>query len=335
MTIAAEADSSAKPRSYARAASPLRRELGQVLPQEALKRLHRRRPVLHFAVVLRQFLLLFGTGWAAWHFSQPWIWIPAAILEGFVIFNFTVLLHEQVHDAIFVGRHRRWMRFLGLLYAIPSGISASQFHRWHMDHHENLGSAQDDPKRAHLSPKRNARWYKLLYMTPALIPIYFRAARRETAGYAPALRRRIAFERVLTIGVHLSVFGGLLWAGGIAPAARAYLVPYLLVFPVAFTLNRLGQHYRIDPSDPRKWSTRVDGNRAWHFLFLWSNFHLEHHYFQSVPFYNLPELNRILRPYFDEHGIDNHGYAEILRDWFVRNRMPHTNWDAVEHHGGV
>ena len=100
-----------KTRSYAKAASPLRRELGQVLPQDVMKRLHVRRPGLHFAIVLRQFLLLFATGWVAFRFSQPWIWIPAAILEGFIIFNFTVLLHEQVHEAIFKGRHPGWMRF--------------------------------------------------------------------------------------------------------------------------------------------------------------------------------------------------------------------------------
>ena len=318
-----------KSRSYARSASPLRRELGNVLSQDVLKRLHQRRPWLHFGVVLRQFLLLFASGWVAFHFSQPWIWIPVAILEGFIIFNFTVLLHEQVHEAIFPGRHPRLLRFLGMLYAVPSGISASQFHRWHMDHHENLGSATEDPKRAHLSPKRNARWYKLLYMTPALIPIYFSAARKENLGYSRELRRRIAGERTLTIAVHLAVFGVLFWIGGLLPVVRAYLIPYLLVFPVAFTLNRLGQHYRIDPTDPRKWSTRVDGNPFWHFLFLWSNFHLEHHYFQNVPFYNLPELNRILRPYFADHGIENHGYGEILRDWILHNRAPHTNWDLA------
>ena len=318
-----------KSRSYARSASPLRRELGNVLSQDVLKRLHQRRPWLHFGVVLRQFLLLFASGWVAFHFSQPWIWIPVAILEGFIIFNFTVLLHEQVHEAIFPGRHPRLLRFLGMLYAVPSGISASQFHRWHMDHHENLGSATEDPKRAHLSPKRNARWYKLLYMTPALIPIYFSAARKENLGYSRELRRRIAGERTLTIAVHLAVFGVLFWIGGLLPVVRAYLIPYLLVFPVAFTLNRLGQHYRIDPTDPRKWSTRVDGNPFWHFLFLWSNFHLEHHYFQNVPFYNLPELNRILRPYFADHGIENHGYGEILRDWILHYRAPHTIWDLA------
>ena len=75
---------------------------------------------------------------------------------------------------------RRRARSLALAYAIPSGISASQFTRWHLDHHAELGSSEDDPKRHYLSPKINARWYKLLYATPALFPIYFRAARKET-----------------------------------------------------------------------------------------------------------------------------------------------------------
>ena len=77
-------------------------------------------------------------------------------------------------------------RGLGLAYAITSGISASQFTRWHLDHHDNLGSYEDDPKRHWLSPKRNARWYKLLYCTPVLMPLYFRAAASEARTYPPS-----------------------------------------------------------------------------------------------------------------------------------------------------
>jgi fatty acid desaturase len=315
-----------KSRSYIGASAELRRELGQCLPQKELRHLHQKSATRHFLIVVRQFLLLFGCGIVTWRFSQPWIWIPAAILEGFTLFNFTVLLHEHVHEAIFSRRRPRAMSWLGVLYALPSGISASQFTRWHLDHHDNLGSDTEDPKRAHLSPKRNTRWTKLLYMTPALFSIYFRAARIETASYEPELRRRIAVERKLTIAFHLVAAAALGVLGGWGVLARVYLVPYLLVFPVAFTLNRLGQHYRIDPADPRHWSTRVDGNVIWHFLFLYSNFHLEHHYFPRVPFYHLAGLNRLLRPYFEEHGIASHGYAEILKDWIVHNRPPHQNW---------
>jgi hypothetical protein len=47
----------------------------------------------------------------------------------------TTLLHEVVHSAIFKKTKPVPERILGLLYAITSEISASQFTRWHLDHH--------------------------------------------------------------------------------------------------------------------------------------------------------------------------------------------------------
>ena len=71
--------------------------------------------------------------------------------------------------------------------------------------------------------------------------------------------------------------------------ARLGWCPYFLVFPVAFTLNRLGQHYDIDPTHPLKWSTVMTPSRLWDFLFVYSNYHAEHHYFPRVPVLQPPE----------------------------------------------
>jgi fatty acid desaturase len=209
---------------------------------------------------------------------------------------------------------------------VPSGISASQFTRWHLDHHAELGSDEDDPKRHHLSPKTNARWFKLLYCSPALFPIYFRAARRESATYPAALQRRIAFERKVSIAAHLTALA-LIWtlAGGFA-AARAYLIPVFFVFPIAFTLNRLGQHYDIDPTDPAKWGTLMRGHWFWDFAFLNSNYHLEHHYFAGVPFYRLPALQRALAPFYARHRMRWQSYSGLIYGWLIENRAPHTDW---------
>jgi fatty acid desaturase len=242
----------------------------------------------------------------------------------------TTLLHEVVHNSVFHKTRKGWDRALGLAYAITSGISASQFTRWHLDHHDNLGSYEDDPKRHWLSPKRNARWYKLLYCTPALMPIYFRAAASEARSYEPELRRRIQIERLFTIVVQLSVAAALWSLGGPGPMVRIWLVPYFLVFPVAFTLNRLGQHYNIDPRHPLKWSTLMKPSHFWDFLFLYSNYHLEHHYFPRVPFYNLRKVHLRLRPLYDRVGLTPRTYREIVWQWFVLNRAPHTDWESVD-----
>lgn len=319
----------AKPHYYSQHTTALRSELGRELPRDVLRGLHERSAARHLAVAARQFAILAACTWALVQVRSPWVWLPLALVQGFTVFDFTVLLHEVVHHAVFARRRPAAERVLGLLYAVPSGISATQFTRWHLDHHAELGSSEDDPKRHHLSPKINARWFKLLYATPALFPIYFRAARREALTYPADLRRRIAAERWLSIAAHLGVLGAIWWFAGGAAAVRAYIVPVFFVFPIAFALNRLGQHYDIDPSDPAKWGTLMRSHWFWNAVFLDSNLHLEHHYFPGVPFYRLPALQRALTPFFERRGFRWQSYRGLLRGWLVENRAPHTNWSPA------
>jgi fatty acid desaturase len=108
---------------------------------------------------------------------------------------------------------------------------------------------------------------------------------------------------------------------------KLYVVPVFFVFPVAFTINRLGQHYDITPGDPAAWGTIIRTNPVWDVLFLWSSYHMEHHYFPGGPFYNLPALHRALRPILDAHPMRVRTYGGLLWDWFVRNKSPHLEWN--------
>jgi fatty acid desaturase len=317
---------------YAQHAGALKAELADAVPRQLLRELHRKSAGRHLVIALRQFAILGLCTWGLIHYANPLIWIPLALVQGFTVFNFTVMLHEVVHHTVFEGRHPAAERALALLYATPSGISASQFTRWHLDHHAELGSDEDDPKRAHLSPKINARWLKLLYATPALFPIYFRAARRESSTYPADLQRTIGRERWLSIGFHLSAIAVIWSAFGAAAAIRTSIIPVFFVFPIAFTLNRLGQHYDIDPTDPAKWGTLMKGNWFWDFAFLNSNYHLEHHYFPGVPFYRLPRLQRALLPFYEGKRMRWQSYGRLVYGWIVENHAPHTDWsrDAAE-----
>ena len=320
---------------YSDHAQQLKRDLAQEIPAEALRELHRKRPLLHALIALANFAAVVLSAVAIVRLERWYFWLPLAVVEGFAIFNCTVLLHEVVHRAVINASNERTYRILGLLYAIPSGISSSQFTRWHLDHHAGLGSDTDDPKRHYLSPKRNARWFKLLYFTPALFPIYFRAAAKEAAAYEPELRKRIARERLGTIAFQLSVLGLIAWLGGWFIAWKIYLIPVFFVFPIAFALNRLGQHYDINPNDPANWSTLVKGSWFWDAAYLFSNYHLEHHYFPNVPFYNLPRLQRLLLPFYEKRGMTARGYGELVWRYLVLNRRPHTDWGVGEGRAGA
>ncbi|MBW8862770.1 MAG: fatty acid desaturase [Acidobacteria bacterium] len=233
-----------KSHHYSRHAASLRTELGGAIPRSALRDLHRKVASRHLLVAARQFAILGLATWALISITNPLIWIPLAFVQGFTVFNFTVLLHEVVHHTVFEQRRPVAERALAWLYAVPSGISSSQFTRWHLDHH-------------------------------------------------------------------------------------AYVIPVFFIFPIAFTLNRLGQHYDIDPSDPAKWGTLMRGHWFWDFAFLNSNYHLEHHYFAGVPFYRLPRLQRELAPFYARHQIRWQTYSGLVYGWLVENRAPHTNWAAA------
>jgi fatty acid desaturase len=322
-----------KSHHYSQHAVALRTELSRALPRAELQALHRKNAARHLLIAARQFAMLGLATWGLIVSTNPVVWLPLIVVQGFTVFNFTVLLHEVVHHTIFERRRPALERAFAWLYAVPSGISWSQFTRWHLDHHAELGSDEDDPKRHHLSPKTNARWFKLLYCSPALFPIYFRAARRESATYPAALQRQIAKERRISILTHLAVLATIWIAFGFGAALRAYIVPVFFVFPIAFTLNRLGQHYDIDPSDPTKWSTLMQGHWFWDFAFLNSNYHLEHHYFAGVPFYRLPALQRALVPFYERHGMRWQSYSGLVYGWLVQNRAPHTDWSRGSLHG--
>ena len=319
-----------KSHHYSQHAVALRAELGAAISREQMREFHQKSAWRHLLVAARQFAILAVCTWALIRFTHPAVWLPLAIVQGFTIFNFTVLLHEVVHHTIFERRRKLAERILGLMYAIPSGISASQFTRWHLDHHAELGSDDDDPKRAHLSPKVNKRWFKLLYCTPALFPIYFRAARRESASYSPELRRTIEWERKVSLAAHLSAIALLWYFFGFYTALRASIIPVFFIFPIAFTLNRIGQHYDIDPDDPAKWGTLMKGSWFWDFAYLNSNYHLEHHYFPGVPFYRLPALQRALLPFYERKQMRWQTYGRLVYGWLIENRAPHTDWSRAD-----
>src|SRR5688572_27732219 len=79
---------------YSAHATALRAELGRAISREQMREFHTKRPVRHFIVAARQFLMLGVATWALIRFDNPLIWVPVAVVQGFTVFNFTVLLHE-------------------------------------------------------------------------------------------------------------------------------------------------------------------------------------------------------------------------------------------------
>jgi fatty acid desaturase len=70
-------------------------------------------------------------------------------------------------------------------------------------------------------------------------------------------------------------------------------------------------------------------SRFWEAVYLFSSYHLEHHYFPAVPFYNLPALSEALVPFYEKEGIPARTYLELIWGWIVLNRRPHSDWRSA------
>jgi fatty acid desaturase len=151
-TLAAPGSSSTvrvKHRYYYKHIGDLKQRLSEAVSREELRELHRVSAVRHFLTVGRLVAMVLLCGWALWQTRWSWLWVPAALVQGCNVLGFIILLHEQVHKVIFEKSRPRLERLLGLLYGMPCSVSSTQFSTWHLDHHDELGHAEDDPKRAH------------------------------------------------------------------------------------------------------------------------------------------------------------------------------------------
>ena len=102
-----------KSHAYWKEIAPYKQQLADAIPNDELRALHVRRPDAHLRVAARQFGIVAVAGWALWHFGDPLIWVPIAIVQGFTFFNMTTLLHEVVHNSVFRSTRHGWDRALG------------------------------------------------------------------------------------------------------------------------------------------------------------------------------------------------------------------------------
>jgi len=76
-----------------------------------------------------------------------------------------------------------------------------------------------------------------------------------------------------------------------------WLIPFFTVLPMLLRLRQLNEHYGLERQHDFNMSRNYTCRWFEKFLFAPHNvhYHLDHHLFMSVPFYQLPKLNQILK----------------------------------------
>lgn len=311
---------------WAKNSQNLIEEAKKELGEEKLTKLSQKKPLIHFFYGIRQFIFLSLSTYILIKTENIFLILFISAFSGLAIFNSLTLLHEALHNLIFKKRRPFLNNLLSYIYSFPTTISSTQFTNWHLDHHSQLGSETEDPKRHKLAPKKNSRILKVLYFTPILFFIYFNAQRKENKKYPENIQKKIKIERFIFIFIHIIFIFLLFYSGNFYTFLKAYFLPLFIFFPIFFGLNRMGQHYARSSDGPLGWTTFIPGSFFWDFLFLKSNYHLEHHLFPMVPFYNLPKLQKELLNFYKKKNLISYNFLELFYLFIFKNKIVYTIW---------
>ena len=251
--------------------------------------------------------------WAFHHLAWPWV-VAAVYLHcsfyGF--FGGGTGGHELAHKSMF---KTRWLNeFFLRLNGFLTWFNYINFRRSHARHHQYTTHHDLDLEvmlpldfkwhawiyGIHLSPQGDAAGVSSA--VPALLRPPSRADPEVQTGESPVpgirprgLAKMVRWARVLLFG-HAALALVFVLSGN-------WILLFLVTFAPFFArwfgiLTHVPQHIGMEP-DVADWrrSTRTYLAGPFVCFFYWNmNYHVEHHMFAAVPFYNLPKLRKVLEP---------------------------------------
>ncbi len=302
---------------------PLRKQIWDRLGRDTIHALHRENLILDYSALAGLFALFAGLAAALATLPLGPLWLLCLILQGFLIQIFALANHD-----LFV--HRRvvpapWSYALSVALTTPALLSATRYHYGHHAHHRHLGGNGDSEL---FKIDIDTTWRRVLYCTFLGIKLTEagRFTRRQRKIDPPIIRpdmvevrRRIRFERHLaTVWLLAIVALAFVWPNLMI---FGYLLPLLLVTPIANTLRTILEHSEFEPAQAfyincfyrTGWLTRP--------LFFWDSgdCHLVHHIFPRIPFYRIGAALEHMRPIFLEAGVvERRNLWVLLWQWLMR-----------------
>lgn len=272
------------------------------VPREKMRELLVRRNGPAIRDALLWFGLIFSTAaataalWGTW-----WTVIPYLIYAALYAGSADARWHEGLHGTAF---KTDWIN--NALYQVASFMVLREGTVWrwsHTRHHSDTTILGRDPEIAVPRPPDISGMIQGLFGLSSY-PKYFGNLIRHSQGEINEREREFIpeseFPRVVqTARVHLTVYLAIIVC---ALISQSSLPLFLIVFPNLFgrwlmSVFGLTQHTGLAENvlDHRLNARTFLTNPLNRFLYWNMNYHIEHHMYPLVPYYNLPELHEIVK----------------------------------------
>ncbi len=267
--------------------------------------------------------LMVGFGYTAWYADSPGIEWTAYIAMGFLWMSMVTFMHDALHHTLFRSKAANWA--FGILCMLPIFATFVAFKEDHIEHHRYNRSPRDPD--AFTMGKRGfldfLTFYAYALIGGVLSFIHFnfiypfqKFGRREWAIQI--------FETVLKAGVYWWVLSTAAAHGKLGEALALWLWP-VMVLSLLNSMRFVAEHYGTPWNAGQMAGTRtVTSNPLTSFFWNNINWHIGHHVYPTVPWYNLQELHRLIEPQIIASGapVDKSYIAVYLMRcvWAARGR---------------
>jgi len=283
-----------------RAQSSLRMTTPIKLSKQQLHALSEVNPFISTCHILLEWTAVVLAATLCYHFWNPLLYLASVAFIGARQHALLILMHDGTHYRLF--RNRRLNDWVTeVLLAWPHLVTMRSYRDNHLAHH-NYVNTEWDPD--WMRKKDNAEWH-FPQSARSLLGIFLRdlvgiggvnlirlAASLSSTASAPSkafVRSRLAF--------YVTVISGLIAAGCGKALVLYWVVPFFTWLVLIMRIRSIAEHFAIEGKSGTYGQTRTTRAGLLARLFIAPknvNYHIEHHFFPSVPFYRLPQLHSLL-----------------------------------------
>jgi fatty acid desaturase len=231
-------------------------------------------------------------------------------------------MHDGTHYRLF--RNRRindWVT--ELLLAWPHLVAMRSYRQNHLAHHNYVNTEQDPDWRR---KQDNPQW-QFPQSATSLLGILLRDLSgigginliRLARSLAAAERAPSKCFARLRLAFYLTALVAIIGAGGGKALLLYWLVPYFTWLIFIMRVRSIAEHFALEAAPGSYGQTRtIQAGLLARLLIAPKNvnYHIEHHFFPSVPFFRLPQLHALLmsRPEFAAAAHITDSYAKLITE---------------------
>jgi fatty acid desaturase len=292
------------------------------LSKEELTALSTISPLASIYNVALEWGLITAAAMVCQRFWNPWLYVVTVAFIGARQHALLILMHEGTHYRLF--RHRGLNDWVAeSVLAWPFLATMGAYRANHLKHHSFVNSEQDPDW---MRKRDNPEW-----QFPAPFSRLLRIFIRDLSGLgginlirlassfpAPQSARSKAFVR-LRIVYYVTACGVIVASGGEKAVFAYWIVPFFTALVFIMRVRSIAEHFAIEHRSDVFALTRTMRLGFWGRLLLAPknvNYHIEHHFFPSVPFFRLPQLHALLmskQEFASEAHITN-SYLGLIRE---------------------